>query len=374
LKEKKHKSIFSLLIKNSFLIISYAIIILLVISMLSPLISPHKFWFPAFTGLTFPYIFIATIIVFVLILLRKYKKHLFIFLPFVLFGIYIFYNYYHPGFFNSKNPKSGTIKIMSFNVRLFDLYNWKNNQPNRNKIFQLLNRENPGILCFQEYYYQKDGGFPTTDTLVKFLTANNIHTSYPVINKGDYFFGIATLTEFPIVNKGEIIFSGTSNMSIYTDILLWGDTVRIYNNHLESIRFGYEDYRFINQLDLNVDSSEVKDTKNIIRRIKRAFVKRAKQADAVATHIAACPYPVIVCGDFNDTPVSYAYRTIGSGLKDAYCEAGKGIGSTYNGKIPLLRIDFILHSPIYKAYNFKVIKEDLSDHFPITCLLGKVEK
>ena len=57
---------------------------------------------------------------------------------------------------------------MSFNVRLFDLYNWKNNQPNRNKIFQLLNRENPGILCFQEYYYQKDGGFPTTDKLVKF--------------------------------------------------------------------------------------------------------------------------------------------------------------------------------------------------------------
>ena len=122
-------------------------------------------------------------------------------------------------------------------------------------------------------------------------------------------------------------------------------------------------------MDFNIDNKEVKDSKNLIRRLKNAFKKRANQADIISAHIAHCHYPVIVCGDFNDTPDSYAYKTISKGLKDAYCESGKGIGSTYNGKIPFLRIDFILHSPKFNAYNFKVNKDDLSDHFPVTCLL-----
>lgn len=263
-----------------------------------------------------------------------------------------------------------TIKIMSYNIRLFDLYNWKNNLHERNKIFKLLENENPAILCLQEYYYQNDGKFPTTDTLIKFLSAKNIHASFPVVNKGKYFFGIATLTKFPIINKGKITFEGTSNMSIYTDILLWGDTVRIYNNHLESVRLGKEDYNFISKFDFNLDNKEVKDSKTIIRRLKNAFIKRAKQANVIAKHIAECHFPVIVCGDFNDTPNSYAYKTISNNLIDSYCESGSGIGSTYNGKIPFLRIDYILHSNTFKAYNFNVGKDDLSDHFPVTCLLG----
>ena len=374
MKEEKHKSIFRLLIKNSFLIAAYSVFFLLIISLISPFINPHKFWLPAFAGLAFPYIFGVVLIFFLFILLRGYKKHLLIFLPIILYGSYIFSGYYHPGFFNNETSEEETVKIMSFNVRLFDLYNWKNNEHNKNKIFKFLKEENPDIICLQEYYYQKDGKFSTTDTLLKFLSANHIHASFPVINKNNYCFGIATLTKFPIINKGEIIFPGTSNMSIYTDVVMNGDTVRIYNNHLESIRFGKEDYNFINKLDFKVDSVEVRDTKNIIKRIKHAYSKRANQADSVAAHIAACRYPVIVCGDFNDTPVSYSYNTIGNGLIDAFTESGSGVGSTYNGRIPLLRIDYIFHSPYYNAYNFKVGKEDLSDHFPITCLLGKVEK
>lgn len=373
MKEKKRKSIFRILIKNSFLIVAYFVFILLIISLLSPLISPHSFWFPAFAGLGFPYIYICYLVIFVFILFRRYKKHILIFLPLLLYGGYIACGFYHPGFFNSKAPESGTLKVLSYNVRLFDLYNWKSNHINRNQIFKFLQKENADILCFQEYYYQNDGTFPTTDTLVKFLTAKNVHASYPSVNKEKYFFGIATFSKFPIVNKGEITFNGTSNLCLYTDILLFGDTVRIYNNHLESVRLGSEDYQFFDKLDFKVDSSEVKDTKNIMRRLNRAYEKRSIQVDKISAHIASCPYPVIVCGDFNDTPVSYAYHCMSSGLKDAYCEAGKGIGSTYNGKLPLLRIDFIFHSPTFKAYNFRIPQIDLSDHFPVVCLIGKKE-
>ena len=156
MKEQKHKSIFRLLIKNSFLITAYSVLILLIMSGISPFINPHVFWIPAFTGLAFPYIFTSTIIFFLLILLRGYKKHLLIFLPFILYGTYVFSGYYHPGWFNNDVPEKGMVKIMSFNVRLFDLYNWKNNEHNKNKIFKYLKSEDPDIICFQEYYYQKD--------------------------------------------------------------------------------------------------------------------------------------------------------------------------------------------------------------------------
>jgi endonuclease/exonuclease/phosphatase family metal-dependent hydrolase len=329
---------------------------------------------PAFAGLGFPYIFFGFLVFYILMLLRGYKKHLFIFLPFLLYGIYISNRIYHPGFFNSDKPDScQTVKVLSYNVRLFDLYNWKNNVKNKNRIFRFLDKENADIVCFQEYYYQNDGKFETTDTLVKFLPTKNVHQVFSDVNKNKCFFGIATLCKYPIVNKGKITFESTSNLCIYTDVLLWGDTVRIYNNHLESVRLGYEDYKFIDKIDLDVDKKEVKDTKSILRRLKRAYVKRAEQVETISEHIAKCPYPVIVCGDFNDTPVSYAYQKMSKGLKDAYCEAGSGIGRTYNGKIPLLRIDFIFHSPTYKAYDFRIPDADLSDHFPVVCLLAKVE-
>ena len=371
--KNKKKSVFKLLIKNSFLISAYVVLILLFFSFLSQFISPGTFWLPAFTGLAFPYLFIVFLIFFVFILFRGYKKHILIFIPCLLYGLYLSNRFYHPGFFNSDAPENGTIKVMSYNVRLFDLYNWKNNHKNKKPIYKFLEEEKADILCLQEYYYQNDGGFPTTDTFKQFLPTKNVHQAFSIVNKNKYFFGIATLCKYPIINKGEIKFTGTSNMSIYTDIILWGDTVRIYNNHLESIRFGYEDYKFIDKIDLDVDKEEVKDTKNILRRLKGAYTKRAEQVDIISEHIASCPYPVIVCGDFNDTPVSYAYYNISKGLKDAYCEAGKSIAKTYNGKLPMLRIDFIFHSPQFKAYDFRIPKVDLSDHFPVVCLLGKKE-
>jgi len=262
---------------------------------------------------------------------------------------------------------------MSFNVRLFDLYNWKNNKHERDKIISLIKAENPDIICLQEYYYQNDNEFKTTNLLLDALKPIEIHTYFPIVNKDKYFFGIATLSKYKIVKKGQIVFNSTSNISIYTDVLINNDTVRIYNNHLESVRLGKEDYSFINKFDFNVEKNEIKDSKHILKRLKDAFIKRALQAKVVHNNIKSTKYPVIVCGDFNDTPLSYAYNTISNNLNDAFLESGSGFGSTYNGKIPFLRIDFILYSNYFNSYNFKIVNKDLSDHFPITCYLYKSE-
>lgn len=154
-------------------------------------------------------------------------------------------------------------------------------------------------------------------------------------------------------------------------MLIHGDTVRVYNVHLQSIHLSNVDYKFVDDIMNNKKTEELENSKNILRRLKRAFIKRSSQSDLVAEHIQNCPYSTIVCGDFNDTPASYSYNNIAQNLKDAFVESGTGFGKTYIGKFPSFRIDYILHSDKYKSYNFRTIRQKLSDHFPLTCYLVK---
>jgi endonuclease/exonuclease/phosphatase family metal-dependent hydrolase len=111
----------------------------------------------------------------------------------------------------------------------------------------------------------------------------------------------------------------------------------------------------------------MKEIKDISFRLKDAFIRRAKQANILSKKITATPYPTIVCGDFNDTPVSYTYHKIKGNLNDAFMEAGSGIGNTYVGNFPSYRIDYFLYSNDFKVKNYKVPHIKLSDHYPIVC-------
>ena len=95
------------------------------------------------------------------------------------------------------------------------------------------------------------------------------------------------------------------------------------------------------------------------------YVQRAYQVDMLSEHIESSNYPVIVCGDFNDTPVSYTYRKLKSGLKDAFITAGTGLGTTYRGLVPYMRIDYIMHSGEFRAKHFQIRKVEWSDHYPV---------
>ena len=136
-----------------------------------------------------------------------------------------------------------------------------------------------------------------------------------------------------------------------------------------------EDYTFLN--DLGSDRAgvdEYKGSRKIVGRLKRAFIKRAEQVDSVARSMSQAPYPVIVCGDFNDTPVSYAYNTLSKKLTDTFLESGTGWGKTYIGVFPSYRIDYILHSKYFQSYEFTTHKEKLSDHYAISCKIVPQKK
>jgi len=265
-----------------------------------------------------------------------------------------------------KEVNENEIKILSYNVRLFDLYNWSNNVQTRDKIFDFLKEQDADILCFQEFYYDETRNFETLDTLLKFQKAIHEHTAYTHTARNKYHFGIATFSKYPIVRKGELKFSNTKNICIYSDIIIDNDTIRLYNNHLESIHFQPEHYNLIDSITYKNETERLEGFKDIMYRLKNAYGKRAGQSEVISEHIQNSPYPVLVCGDFNDTHVSYTYRLLSQDLTDAFKQNGLGFGATYNRKFFFLRIDYLLYSPEIEFRYYKTIKNNYSDHNPIT--------
>jgi hypothetical protein len=177
---------------------------------------------------------------------------------------------------------------------------------------------------------------------------------------------MVTMTSFPIVDMNEIRFEGTGNMAIYTDILVGVDTIRIFNVHLQSYGINPENYSIVESpmLDEKRDLREVRD---MAGKLKRAFKMRATQVLKIREQIDGSPYPVILCGDFNDTPLSYSYQILKRNLNDAFIQSGHGVGRTYVGKLPSFRIDNIFYADKFESYNFTTHDFILSDHLPISC-------
>jgi endonuclease/exonuclease/phosphatase family metal-dependent hydrolase len=342
----------------------------LLLSWLAQFISPEKFWFIAFFGIAYQFILTANLL-FVIYWIIRWRRQVYFPLAAILLTCFNIPRFAQLRFSRAHAP-AGSFKVMSYNVRLFDLYNWSHNKQTRNRMFSFIRHESPAIACFQEYFQGDSGYFNTTDTLVQILHARNAHIEFTLTLRRTHHWGIATYTSFPIVNKGKIEFAEKSNnICIYTDVLAGNDTIRIYNMHLQSFLFSKQDYKFVEDLGADKEVDEVEGSKNILKRMKRAFVARAPQADAVASHIRQCRYPVIVCGDFNDTPFSYTYHTIKGELVDSFMESGSGLGKSYFGDFPSFRIDYIFHDTRLDSYEYETHPETYSDHFALSCWMKK---
>lgn len=286
----------------------------------------------------------------------------------MLLSVTTAYRYVQFSVIETKNT-SKTIKVTSYNSMLFDLYNWKKNNESRNKILNSIDEINPDILCIQEFYTsEQKGDFNNIDTVKHLLNTDFYHTEFTTTLRTFDHWGVATFSKYPIINKGKLIFNTKSNnICIYSDLVINKDTFRIYNIHLQSISFSKDDTKFFIDVVTDKDADdEIAHSKNILRRLKRAFIKRTKQVDMIALHIKNCKYKIIICGDFNDTAASYAYQTLSRHLNDAFIEKGFGFGQTYAGKWPQFRIDYILHSKTIKCKNYERYSETFTDHFPIT--------
>ena len=318
----------------------------LFLSYASPYISPDTFLWPvALLGLIYPFILLINVL-FTIYWLIRFKKHFWANIIIILLGYGHIQNLINIQE-NTINSE-GKFSVMSFNVRLFNAYNWIKKDDVKQKIIQYLNKESVNVLCLQEFYAPEE------------LPRLNYPHSHIGLQSKRKSWRMATYSNFPIFNKGTVSIYGekTNNVCIYSDIAMHGDSIRVYNAHLASNWFEKEDYEFL-------DNPSVEGAESIIERLKASFFKRAKQVKAIKAHMNTSPYPIILCGDFNDTPTSFTYKQLSEGLNDSFTMAGTGLGQTYNGKFPTLRIDYILHSPKFKINSFKTKEVNLSDHFPI---------
>ena len=331
------------------------------ISYLSVYISPDKFWIPSFFGLAFPYIVAANILY---VVFWSFIKPRFLFLSLITIVIgWGFVNRYVQ--FAGETTENDGIKVVSYNVQSFAGKKVSVQRENANKILDFLNEKNANIICLQETRLRKNNIFNVTNALKKLKSIK--HYQYA---SSSATFGLITFTSYPIIKMGEIRYEKSTNMAIYTDVLIDSDTVRIFNLHLQSYRIDPGRYNIIDSPGID-EEKDIKEIQELGGKLKKAFQLRAQQVREIKEVIDSTPYPVIICGDFNDTPVSYAYQQLLGDFNDAFVESGKGFARTYIGKLPSYRIDNIFYSNLYESFNFVADDFRASDHLPVSCLLIK---
>tara|TARA_Y100000385_G_scaffold26644_1_gene25316 strand:+ start:1071 stop:2195 length:1125 start_codon:yes stop_codon:yes gene_type:complete len=339
---------------------------LLFFSYLAYLSNPTKAVWIAFMGLAYPPLIFINIL-FCIIWLLKRKLFFLPSLILIIIGMYHHSRYFQINSFAYIKKNENSINVMSYNVRLFDLYNWNKNKESKQKILNLIKVQNPDIICFQEYFYDKSKQFQTRDLIMKELGFNYYHENFSDESKNNSYFGLATFSKFPIINRENLQFNNdNSNQCIWSDIVKDKDTLRIFNTHLGSIRFNHSDYNIIGGKGSPIWPYQKIPQQDIIKRLKLGFSKRSKQISQLIPIINQSPFKKIICCDLNDTPISYAYNRMDRHLKDAFTYSGIGLGGTYIGKVPGLRIDYIWHDKRLSSNNFLTHREELSDHKAIS--------
>ncbi|WP_143069663.1 endonuclease/exonuclease/phosphatase family protein [Hymenobacter actinosclerus] len=275
------------------------------------------------------------------------------------------------------------VQVLSANVRIFNVYpQLRNNGLQSSKEMVRWLAENPAdVLCLQEFYNEPigtksaDGNVFRTMEKIGKQAGRESFLSKTLTNGAGAEFGMAIFSRFPIVSRGTIQFGKlTQNHGMWVDLQLPSqDTIRVYSFHLQSMSMDERDI-----VDSYSSKSGLKKKGlGLLRRFKRGAVLRHAQIDTLVARFAKCPYPMLLCADLNDVPYSYSYDQLADHFQNAWTAVGNGVGSTYNGRIPFLRIDNQFASPRWQVRDFWVNYEiPYSDHFPTTAtyqLMPKTE-
>lgn len=248
---------------------------------------------------------------------------------------------------NSIRKSSATFSVMSYNVRLFNKYQWIKGEDIPDKIQELIAENKPDVICFQEF--NKTEAPQLEDYEHTYIQPNRSMGKSPM----------AIYSKFPILDYGYIDFEGSANSGAYVDLSFRGKRFRVYNLHLESFRINAEDSLFTNP-----DSSALQVKFETVFKKQLSQIEQFNQVESLST------YPSIICTDLNNTQFSKSYKALSENRKDAFVVSGKGIGETFKFSFFPLRIDFIFTHKDFKVNSFKVLKREYSDHYPIFTTLG----
>lgn len=329
------------------------LLLFLGLSLAAPYIKPSRFDLISILGLGFPFIWMISVIVLLFTYFIDKRYFIFLLIP-VLIGMIQLRAYVNLSLPHAS-PGSDGFTVLSYNammgVKMVDKKHRVTEDLMRQFESQFTSDPLPDILCLQE---------------VNFIAEKLLKNAfdYPYYHKIEEK-GSVILSRYPIVKSGKVEFGTRINSCLWADIKIRERTLRIYSVHLESNRLKQQSYQFLNQ-DEYESSEAINGVKDLLSKYPRYASSRAEQVELVKEHIAKSPFPVILCGDFNDPPGSFTYRKMKKNLHDSFLSAGSGIGTTWLGGLPLMRIDYILFSDPLKISSYKKLDSDMSDHAPIS--------
>lgn len=316
----------------------------LLISYVLPYIPPKSFATLSVLSLGVPLLILLNVIFFVYWLLRVKKQMILSLVVLVLGWSYI--NSMYKFSASTHIEDDVNFSVMSFNVRLFNKFEWLPSKTIKQNILELIEKEEPDILCLQEY---------RRGERVKLDGYHSFNATYQKGIKG----GQVIFSKFPIVNSGSLEFPNTYNNAIFVDVVKQKDTIRVYTLHLQS-----------SGIKTDVEDLKNETSGQLFKQVSSTFKAQQDQVELFIKHKSKCKYKTIVTGDFNNTPYSYIYKSIkGDNLVDTFEEAGNGFGKTFDFKFFPMRIDFILADEDFTVNGFKTYDVKLSDHYPIKAIL-----
>ncbi len=356
---------------SSIFTVNIVVIVLLFLSAFSDRISPEKtVWF-SFLGMVFPFI-LAINLLFACwwLCFLQWRQFVVCIIALLCCGNAI--NRYFPLHKKTKSIPEKSIKVLTYNVMGFQHSSphWKGHD---NPILQYIIDSKADIVCIQESRTYEDMG----EKLLSPGSLRNALSMYPYFefmkiktrHRSLGIYGLSVYSKYPILSSQKIDIGSNSiyNGAFYTEINVDGKKMTLINCHLETNNLSVEEREQYDKFIMDFNSKEVDAiAEKTVQKLKPAFRMRAKQADIVADFIKNTSNPyIVVCGDFNDTPISYTNRTVRGDLKDSFAETGFGPGITYNQNHFYFRIDYIFHSSNIKSYNCTVDRFKASDHYPV---------
>ncbi len=340
------KRILKILLNFPFWLGSIFIATLLAICYLSFFVNPSVIWIPSLISIAFVPLFILNFIIFIIAIIRRSRVSV-IALVALLPVLFFWKGYFRFDSDSLEVDSNETSTLMTYNVGKEDF-----------DFSEVFSFGDPDIICLQEYYCEDPDDLDNLD-----FESYPYHSEHLIRFRKDHYVGNIILSKYPISHSNKITFPGSTNLVVYSDIEVKEEVIRVYNCHLES--YNIAPGSFLKDLidTRNEASDEILGVQNKMRASNR---NRAEQVDIIIKHINESQTPCIICGDFNDTPLSYTYKSLCDQRVDTFKEAGKGFSSTFAILWPLLRIDYILAPKSAKVISHKTLRNiKYSDHYPV---------
>lgn len=368
---------FRLFTKRFFIYSNVAVAVVFLLACFATWADPREWWFITMLGLGFPVLLLLLLLLLLGWLIVRPRWALISAITLLLGykSISVFFAFNAPGAFQyKKDPRQ--IRVVTWNVARFIEMMRNNNKGSqtRLKMMDLIKAQDADILCFQEFFHSFDSAWYPNINYIR-DNFNYPYWYYSHDNDGEkHYTGSIIFSRYPIIDSGMIRYPRPTlpDALLHADIKVNDDTIRVYTTHLQSLQFGKDDYEKISAIE-DANDSLIHNSRSIASKIRKGFTYRSIQADIIKQVLQDCPYPMLFCADLNDVPNSYTYFTVRGDMQDAFLEKGFGIGRTFSGLSPTLRIDYILADRHFKVHQINRLVKNYSDHYMLVADLSLIK-